>query len=40
MFYAAKIEDGRVRVVMQGRILFMTCEEYARWESAMSIKNK
>lgn len=41
MFYASKVEDGRVRVVMYGRVLFMTSEEFARWESAMSLeKNK
>lgn len=41
MFYASKVEDGRVRVVMYGRVLFMTSEEFARWESAMSWeKNK
>ena len=38
MFYASKVEDGRVRVVMYGRVVFMTETEYARWESAMSIK--
>jgi len=41
MFYASKVEDGRIRVVMYGRVLFMTSEEFARWESAMSWeKNK
>lgn len=40
MFYASKVEDGRVRVVMYGRVLFMTSEEFARWESAMSIKSE
>ncbi len=40
MFYASKVEDGRVRVVMCGRVLFMTSEEYARWESTMSIKSE
>lgn len=41
MFYASKVEDGRVRVVMYGRVVFMTETEYARWESAMSWeKNK
>lgn len=38
MFYASKVEDGRVRVVMYGRVLFMTSEEFTRWESAMSLK--
>lgn len=40
MFYASKVEDGRVRVVMYGRVVFMTETEYARWESAMSIKSE
>lgn len=40
MFYASKVEDGRVRVVMYGRVLFMTSEEFARWKSAMSIKSE
>lgn len=40
MFYASKVEDGRVRVIMYGRVVFMTETEYARWESAMSIKSK
>lgn len=40
MFYASKVEDGRVRVVMYGRVVFMTEAEYARWESAMSIKSE
>lgn len=38
MFYASKVEDGRVRVVMYGRVVFMTEAEYTRWESTMSIK--
>ena len=38
MFYASKVEDGRIRVVMYGRVVFMTEAEYTRWESAMSIK--
>ena len=36
MFYASKVEDGRVRVVMYGRVLFMTSEEFTRWETAIS----
>lgn len=40
MFYASKVEDGRIRVVMYRRVVFMTSEEFARWESAMSIKNE
>lgn len=41
MFYdASKVEDGRVRVIMYGRVVFMTETEYALWKSAMSIKNK
>lgn len=40
MFYASKVEDGRVRVVMYGRVVFMTSEEYARWEATMSWDNK
>lgn len=41
MFYASKVEDGRIRVVMYGRVVFMTEAEYTRWESAMSWeKNK
>ncbi len=37
MFYISKkVEDGRVKVVMYGRIVFMTNEEYTRWKSAMS----
>lgn len=39
MFYASKVEDGRIRVVMYGRILFMTEAQYIRWESTMSLKN-
>lgn len=38
MFYTSKVEDGRIRVVMYGRVVFMTEAEYTRWESAMSIK--
>lgn len=40
MFYASKVEDDRVRVVMYGRVVFMTSEEFAHWESTMSIKSK
>ena len=40
MFYASKVEDGRIRVVMYGRVVFMTEAEYTRWESAMSIKSE
>ncbi len=41
MFYASKIEDGRIRVIMYGRVVFMTNEEYARWEAMMAWnKNK
>lgn len=36
MFYASKVEDGRVRVVMYGRVVFMTSEEYTRWEATMA----
>ena len=36
MFYAAKIEGNRVRVVMHGRVVFMTEAEYARWKVTMS----
>lgn len=35
MFYASKVEDGRVRVIMYGRIVFMTSEEFTCWKSAM-----
>ena len=38
MFYVSKVEDGRIRVVMYGRVVFMTEAEYTRWESAISIK--
>lgn len=38
MFYVSKVEDGRIRVIMYGRVVFMTEAEYTRWESAMSIK--
>lgn len=40
MFYASKVEDGRVRVVMYGRVVFMTNEEYARWEATMAWNKK
>lgn len=40
MFYASKVEDGRIRVVMYGRVVFMTEAEYTRWESVMSIKSE
>ncbi len=40
MYYASKVEDGRIRVVMYGRVVFMTEAEYTRWESAMSIKSE
>lgn len=40
MFYASKVEDGRIRVVMYGRDVFMTEAEYTRWESVMSIKSE
>lgn len=36
MYYASKVEDGRIRVVMYGRIVYMTNEEYAHWESTIS----
>ena len=36
MFYASKVEDGRVRVVMYGRVVFMTSGEYTRWEATMA----
>ncbi len=36
MFYASKTEDGRVKVVMYGRVVFMTNEEYTRWEATMT----
>ena len=32
------LQDGRIRVIMYGRVVFMTEAEYTRWESAMSIK--
>ena len=37
MFYATKVNDNRVRVVMFGRILFMSSEGYTRWETKMSL---
>lgn len=40
MFYASKVEDGRVRVVMYGRVVFMTSEEYTRWEATMAWNKK
>ena len=35
-YYASKVEDGRIRVVMYGRVVFMTSEEYACWEATIS----
>lgn len=35
MFYASKVEDGRIRVIMNGRVLFMTSEEFVHWESTI-----
>lgn len=36
MFYISKKVNDRVRVVMYGRIVYMTNEEYTRWKSIMA----
>lgn len=38
MFYVFKISENRIKVVMYGRILYMTNKEYLRWEEKMSLK--
>lgn len=37
MFYMAlKVSENRIKVVTYGRIVYMTNEEYAHWESTIS----
>lgn len=37
MFYiASKVSEDRVKVVTYGRIVYMTNEEYERWEATMA----
>lgn len=36
MLYVSRVNEDRVRVVMYGRILYMTNEEYAKWKVVMS----
>ena len=36
MFYVSKVSENRIKVVMYGRILYMTNAEYARWKAKVS----
>ena len=33
---ASKVSEDRVKVVTYGRIVYMTNEEYTRWEASMA----
>lgn len=40
MFYISRVNENRIKVVMYGRILYMTNEQYARWKAIMSWNKK